>query len=206
MVDLGDLELELDVAEESGESTEALAAEQEILSEFAKPRRSIYDLTVLKEKTLDAAMDCFHKYDEDSDGLLTLLEMSAVFEKLNLSENDIVKEVLAEMPAPSSGGGIVDLGEFLTILRMAVASEDPDDDETRFRKAFRSFDKDGNGFLDVKELHHVLNMLDSKYSDEDVAKVFIEMDKDGDGRVDYKEFVKFLALRKDHKPGSRHSQ
>lgn len=59
--------------------------------------------------------------------------------------------------------------EFLSILRMAVVSEDPDDDETRFRKAFRSFDKDSNGFLDVKELHHVLNMLDSKYSDEEVS-------------------------------------
>mmetsp|Transcript_23950 Transcript_23950/g.34444 ORF Transcript_23950/g.34444 Transcript_23950/m.34444 type:complete len:207 (-) Transcript_23950:493-1113(-) len=206
MIDLDDLELELDVAEESGESREALAAEQEIISEFSKPRRSIYDLTVLQEKTLNAAMDCFHKCDEDSDGLLTLLELGDVFEKLSLSENDIVKEVLSEMPAPSSGRGIVDLGEFLTILRMAVAAEDPDDDETRFRKAFRSFDKDGSGFLDVKELNNVLNMLDSKYSDEEVARVFIEMDKDGDGRVDYAEFVRFLALRKDHVPGSRHSQ
>uniref|UniRef100_A0A7S3A2R0 EF-hand domain-containing protein n=1 Tax=Rhodosorus marinus TaxID=101924 RepID=A0A7S3A2R0_9RHOD len=206
MVDLDDLELELDVAEESGESREAFAAEQEVLSEFAKPRRSIYDMTVLHVKTLDAAMDCFHQYDADGDGLLNLVELGQVFEKLNLSKNDIVTEVLSEMPTPSSGGGIVDLGEFLSILRMAVVSEDPDDDETRFRKAFRSFDKDSNGFLDVKELHHVLNMLDSKYSDEEVGRVFIEMDKDGDGRVDYTEFVKFLSVPKDRKTGSRHSQ
>uniref|UniRef100_A0A7S3A3L4 EF-hand domain-containing protein n=1 Tax=Rhodosorus marinus TaxID=101924 RepID=A0A7S3A3L4_9RHOD len=110
MVDLDDLELELDVAEESGESREAFAAEQEVLSEFAKPRRSIYDMTVLHVKTLDAAMDCFHQYDADGDGLLNLVELGQVFEKLNLSKNDIVTEVLSEMPTPSSGGGIVDLG------------------------------------------------------------------------------------------------
>lgn len=58
----------------------------------------------------------------------------------------------------------------MTILRMVVASTDPDDEETRFRKAFRVFDKDDNGVLDLSELKHVLNMLGKKYTDKEVRK------------------------------------
>ena len=52
-------------------------------------------------------------------------------------------------------------------------------------QAFRMFDKDGDGFIDARELRHLLTNLGEKLSEEEVDEMIAEVDIDGDGKVDY---------------------
>ena len=47
------------------------------------------------------------------------------------------------------------------------------------------FDRDGDGFIDSRELSHLLTNLGEKLTDEEVQEMVQEVDVNGDGRVDY---------------------
>ncbi len=61
-------------------------------------------------------------------------------------------------------------------------------------QAFRVFDRDGDGFIDARELRHLLTNLGEKFTDQDVDEMIREVDVDGDGKIDYngtKPYIKY---------------
>src|SRR5690242_11259047 len=54
-------------------------------------------------------------------------------------------------------------------------------------RAFKVFDKDGNGFISAAELRHVMTNLGEKLTDEEVDEMIREADIDGDGQINYEE-------------------
>ena len=71
------------------------------------------------------------------------------------------------------------------------------DTEEEIRKAFRVFDKDGNGFVSKAELQHVMTNLEENLTVEKVDEIIrvAEADIDEDGQVSYEEFVTMMASR-----------
>jgi len=69
------------------------------------------------------------------------------------------------------------------------------DDEEEHRESFRTFDKDGNGFISASELRHVMANLGEKMTDEEVDEMIKEADLDGDGQINYEEFVSVMAQK-----------
>ena len=61
-----------------------------------------------------------------------------------------------------------------------------------FREAFKIFDRNRDGFIDMKELKKVTAMLGTMLSQEEIEEFMAEADKDGNGKIDYEEFVKML--------------
>jgi calmodulin len=59
------------------------------------------------------------------------------------------------------------------------------DTADEIREAFRVFDKDGNGFISVAELRHIMGNLGDKMPKEEVEEMIHEADIDGDGQVNY---------------------
>ena len=51
--------------------------------------------------------------------------------------------------------------------------------------ALRIFDKDGNGFIDAKELRHVLVHLGEKLKDDEVDELLREVEINGDNQISY---------------------
>ena len=47
------------------------------------------------------------------------------------------------------------------------------------------FDRDGDGFIDARELRHLLTNLGEKLTDQEVDEMIREVDVDGDGKVNY---------------------
>ena len=85
------------------------------------------------------------------------------------------------------------------------------DQESDLREAFKIFDRDKDGFIDLKELKTVATMLGSMLTKEEVEEFMKEADvvsprlhafkepvilnkciQDGNGKLDYDEFVKMM--------------
>jgi calmodulin len=73
------------------------------------------------------------------------------------------------------------------------------------REAFKIFDRDGNGFIDMSELRHIITRLGDILSAEEADEFMREADLNGDGKLDYDEFLKYMReLEKDDE--LRHAQ
>ena len=75
-----------------------------------------------------------------------------------------------------------DLTIFLTDLDQTV----------EIREAFKIFDRDGNGYIDAKELKHVVTRMGHVLTSAEADEFMKEADLDGDGKLDYNEFVAMM--------------
>lgn len=60
---------------------------------------------------------------------------------------------------------------------------------------FRSFDKDGDGFITSAEIKRAIAATSTELAPEDIDAIVKEADIDGDGRINYNEFVNIMATR-----------
>ena len=61
-----------------------------------------------------------------------------------------------------------------------------------FMEAFKTFDREGQGFISAAEVRHVLSSLGERLTDEEVDKIFkfTETREDLEGNIKYEEFIK----------------
>jgi Ca2+-binding EF-hand superfamily protein len=59
-------------------------------------------------------------------------------------------------------------------------------------EAFKTFDREGQGYISGAELRHVLTMLGERLTDLDVDNIFkyTQTEEDLDGNIKYEEFIK----------------
>lgn len=63
------------------------------------------------------------------------------------------------------------------------------------RLRIQVFDKDQRGFIEAKELRHVLTNIGEKLSVTEMEDMIKEADPDSDGKIQYEEFVRLLLAR-----------
>jgi len=61
-----------------------------------------------------------------------------------------------------------------------------------FAQAFRMFDKDGNGTMNIKELGVAMRTLGLNPTEEELLNIVNEYDVDGNGKIDFGEFCKMM--------------
>ena len=66
------------------------------------------------------------------------------------------------------------------------------DQTVEIREAFKIFDRDGNGYIDAKELKHVVTRMGEVLTTAEADEFMKEADLDGDGKLDYNEFVTMM--------------
>ena len=70
----------------------------------------------------------------------------------------------------------------------------PDVDVIRLEKhIFRLFDRDGNGYIDMKELRMVITRIGQPLTAEDADELMQGADLDGNGKLDYNEFARMIT-------------
>ena len=85
------------------------------------------------------------------------------------------------------GNGTMDFPEFLSL--MVKKMKDTSSDE-KILDVFKSFDKDGNGYVSASELRSIMMSLGEILTDVEVDEMIREADTNGDGQIDYDEFVR----------------
>lgn len=131
----------------------------------------------------------FRQFDRDSSGKISVAELGTIVRifGLNPSQEDI-RRMIDEVDADRTGD--VCFAEFAVMIAMHMTPADKQADD--LRKAFRIFDKDGDGFLTVEELRYAMINLGEPLTDLEIEEMILEADEDGDGMINYEEYIKML--------------
>ena len=86
------------------------------------------------------------------------------------------------MPGNLAGSGTVDFPEFLNMMAKRIENTDSGEE---IREAFRVFDMDRSGFVQVEEMRFVMRNIGAQLTEEEIEEMLREADQDQDGRISY---------------------
>uniref|UniRef100_UPI0038B2BB1D EF-hand domain-containing protein n=1 Tax=Staphylococcus aureus TaxID=1280 RepID=UPI0038B2BB1D len=93
----------------------------------------------------------------------------------------------------ADGSGELEFDEFLVLTAKFLVEEDAEKMQQELREAFRLYDKQGNGYINVKDLREILRALDDKLTEDELDDMIAEIDTDGSGTVDFEEFMEMMT-------------
>ena len=125
---------------------------------------------------------------QDGSGTITTKELLPVLRSIgqNPTEDEILNLVIEY---DVNGDGTIDFEEF---LEMMIKHSKDIDQTLEIKEAFKIFDRDGNGYIDAKELKHVVTRMGHVLTAAEADEFMKEADLDGDGKLDYNEFMKMM--------------
>jgi calmodulin len=137
---------------------------------------------------MDESKEAFQLFDRDNDGKISSSEIGTILRALGYHPteaeiNQIIKEI---------GKENIDFSEFSNILEKRKKKELDINMENQIQEAFKIFDKDGNGFVEVSELKHILTSIGEKLTPQEVEGVLKEADSDQDGKISVQDFIKVI--------------
>jgi len=150
---------------------------------LAKMTNSLAELQIAEFK------EAFDEFDKDGSGTISTKELLGVMR--SMGQNPTEDELLAlVMEVDINGDGTLDFPEFLEMMKQKANEDNQMED---LKEAFRIFDQDRDGYIDMKELKKVTMMLGTMLTKEEVAEFMGEADVDGNGKLDYNEFIAMMT-------------
>lgn len=148
-------------------------------------------MTELSASEIEDAKEVFDLFDfwDGRDGLVDGFKVGEFLRCCNLNPTQ-------EMV--SKNGGTSKLGEkqykFEEILPILQACSKETDTGTfaDFMEGFKTFDREGQGYISAAEVRHVLTCMGERLSDTDVDNVmkYTDTTEDLDGNIKYEDFIK----------------
>ncbi|KAI7738499.1 hypothetical protein M8C21_004652 [Ambrosia artemisiifolia] len=136
--------------------------------------------------------DIFNRFDMDSDGSLTHLELAALLRSLGLEPSgDQIYMLFNKMD--SNGNGAVEFDELVNAMSPNMMTEQNVINQKLLLKVFHLFDRDGNGFITPSELTHAMAKMGQPLTYRELTEMIEEADTDGDGVISFSEFARVMA-------------
>ena len=89
------------------------------------------------------------------------------------------------------GSGTIDLNEMMSHIITKMRTIEPQRD---LKDAFRQFDRDDKGFLNVEDIRHVMHSLGHRLTYAEVEEMINFADDDKSGTIGYREFVLMFQI------------
>jgi len=135
-------------------------------------------MTKRKDKQLDELRKIFDAADKDGDGKLSPAEWIDCLRESNVDASD--DDVMAMFDERDKDhDGLLSFEEF-------------SGQETKMERAFKSMDKDGDGFITKAEFKLVCKNL----TKEQISAAFAKFDETGNGKLNYVEFCGMMNRSK----------
>ncbi|XP_052764532.1 neo-calmodulin-like [Mya arenaria] len=136
--------------------------------------------------------ELFRLFDTNNDRSISVQELGKAMRFLGMSPTQ--QQITDAMSAlDTNGNGRIEFQEFYTFMQAEMTKLNEADfinNQDIVRSAFRTFDKDGNGYIDEKELRIAMKKLGEALTDKELDDMMKQADIDGDGKINYEEFVK----------------
>ena len=133
----------------------------------------------------------FDKYDYNKDGVINSIELANILKAINIdASNQEIQEIIEEIELEENGE--INFDSFINIVKR---KEKDIDTEEEVLNAFKIFDKEGNGLININELKHIMVTLGKNLSESEINDMLKEADIDGDGYINYEEFVRSLLTK-----------
>ena len=126
----------------------------------------------------------FKQVDRDESGAIPLLLLNKLLKAAGeIISEDEIDSALEYMKKDKEEDSFT-FEEFKKFLRIVECPE-------RILEAFKSIDRDKNGYLDKDELYIMMSNLGGNITRSEFDSTYNSVDVNNDGKVDYKEFVKY---------------
>lgn len=133
----------------------------------------------------------FSRFDMDSDGSLTILELAALLRSLGLKlSGDQIHALLANID--SNGNGSVEFEELMSAI-LPEMNEQVLINQEQLLEVFRSFDRDSNGYITAVELAGAMAKMGQPLTYRELTEMIREADTNGDGVISFSEFSSIMA-------------
>lgn len=148
-------------------------------------------MSLPKIDQLKQLREIFSRFDMDSDGSLTILELAALLRSLGLKPSGDQLHVLLSN-IDSNGNGTVEFDELVNAI-MPHLNEELWINQDMLLKVFHSFDRDGNGYITLAELAGSMAKMGQPLTYRELTEMIQEADTDGDGVISFNEFASVMA-------------
>lgn len=149
-------------------------------------------MSILQVDQLDQLRDIFSRFDMDDDGSLTHLELAALLRSLGIKPSgDQIHVLLANMD--SNGNGAVEFDELVNAIMPDLINGEILENQGQLLEVFRSFDRDGNGYITLAELAGSMAKMGQPLTYRELTEIIKEADVDGDGVISFNEFATVMA-------------
>jgi myosin light chain 6 len=152
---------------------------------------SAVGLPALTQTEMDDAREVFDLFDfwDGRDGVVEAAKVGDVIRCLNL--NPTLDSIYKNGGAKKMGERQYKFEEFLPIYQSILKEKDTGT-FADFNEAFKTFDREGQGYISAAEMRHVLRSLGEQLTEEQVDNIFKACDVqiDNDGNMKYEDFIK----------------
>ncbi|XP_019616305.1 PREDICTED: calmodulin-like protein 3 [Branchiostoma belcheri] len=132
----------------------------------------------------------FEKYDVNQDGTMCSKELEAALKDMEISASpEFLKEIMAQYDKDKNGS--LEFHEFKKVIADMKAIQVATVADVR--DLFKSFDKDGSGYIEKAELREVLTVLGVGNDEHTVQAMIAAADTNNDGRVSIIEFSRIIG-------------
>jgi len=141
----------------------------------------------LEEEQVAEYKEVFMLFDKDQDGVLSFTELGTAMRALGQRPSE---KALLKMVRSVSEDKLYDTIEFNEFLQMMSKQAEGDINMDALMEAFKTFDKDKDGFLTTDEMRKIMK---DRMPKKEINAMIKEADSDNDGFINCKEFCSILC-------------